>query len=219
MTVTTGARGRAAHPSVDALVVEEGIGIVELGGKRLVAHFLDDDHRRFLIEHLVDGHHRAHLHQRLDHLGRLDGHLVGKIGDRDGLRHMNLVNHRLEGQLEGMLLHRRCYRDCSACHACCPASPSPPVAPRVFSPGRLLAPSFFHWPFLSASFFLLRQPSCRCVAGFRRRLVQGLVFRRPFARGLCGNLLGSPGCLGRDRLFFGILLQARQVGGCVAACS
>ena len=44
------------------LFVEEGIRIIELGGKRLVAKFLDDDHRGFLVEMLVDGHHNPHLH-------------------------------------------------------------------------------------------------------------------------------------------------------------
>jgi hypothetical protein len=63
---------------------KEGIRIVELGGKGLVAHLLDDDHRRFLVEHLVDGDHGAHLHQGLDDFGRLDGHLVGQVGDGNG---------------------------------------------------------------------------------------------------------------------------------------
>ena len=35
-------------------IVNEGIGIVKFGGKGLVAHFLDDNHRRFLIQYLVD---------------------------------------------------------------------------------------------------------------------------------------------------------------------
>ena len=68
---------------------EERSGIVQLGGHRLVAHFLDDDHRRVLVELLVDGDHLAHLHQRLDHLGGLDRHLVRQLGDRDGLRHVH----------------------------------------------------------------------------------------------------------------------------------
>jgi hypothetical protein len=35
----------------------EGFRVVQLGGQRLVAHFLDDDHRRLLVELLVDGDH------------------------------------------------------------------------------------------------------------------------------------------------------------------
>ena len=46
----------------------EGFRVVQLGGQRLVAHFLDDDHRRLLVELLVDGDHLAQLHQLLDDL-------------------------------------------------------------------------------------------------------------------------------------------------------
>ena len=60
---------------------EEGVRIVELGGERRVAHFLDDDHRRLLVELLVDRDHLAELHQLLDDLGRLDRHLVREVGD------------------------------------------------------------------------------------------------------------------------------------------
>ena len=76
-------------------VIEEGIRIVQLGGKRLVAHFLDHDHRRFLVQQLVDGDHRAHLHQDLDDFGGLDRHLVGQIGHGNGFRHMHFADHRL----------------------------------------------------------------------------------------------------------------------------
>ena len=42
---------------------QEGFRVVELGGNRLVAHFLDHDHGRFLVQRLVDGDHLAQLHQ------------------------------------------------------------------------------------------------------------------------------------------------------------
>ena len=75
-------------------VDEHRVGIVELGRLGLVAHFLDDDHRRFLVEHLVDRHHRAELHQRLDHFGGLDRHPVREVGDGDRLGHEDLAHHR-----------------------------------------------------------------------------------------------------------------------------
>ena len=74
--------------------LEEGLGIVELGRLGDVAHFLDHDHRGFLVEHLVDRHHAAQLHQHLDDFGRLDRHLVGQIAHRDGLGHRDLAHHR-----------------------------------------------------------------------------------------------------------------------------
>ncbi|MPN20483.1 hypothetical protein SDC9_167862 [bioreactor metagenome] len=44
---------RRTRDQLDILVfvvlLEEGIRIVQLGSERLVAHFLDDDHRRFLV--------------------------------------------------------------------------------------------------------------------------------------------------------------------------
>ena len=69
--------------------------IVGLGGKCLVAHFLDDDHRRFLVEHLVDRHHLAHLHEGLDDFGRLHAHLVSQIGHRDRFGNGHFTHHGL----------------------------------------------------------------------------------------------------------------------------
>ena len=64
------------------LFLQEGIRVVELGRHGGVAHFLDDDHRRLLVELLVDGDHLAELHQVFDDLGGLDRHLVGEVGHR-----------------------------------------------------------------------------------------------------------------------------------------
>ncbi len=74
------------------LFLEEGFRIVQLGSQRLVAHLLDDDHRRLLVELLVDGDHLAQLHQLLDDLGRLHRHLVGQVGHADGFGNMNLLD-------------------------------------------------------------------------------------------------------------------------------
>jgi hypothetical protein len=70
-------------------------------------HLCDHDHRGLLVEHLIDGHHAAHLHQRLDDLGRLDRHLVREIADGDGLRHHDFAHDRLGGRDE----LRRVFRD------------------------------------------------------------------------------------------------------------
>jgi hypothetical protein len=84
-------------------ILEEGVRVVQLGGNRLVAHFLDHDHRRLLVEDLVDGDHGTHLHHDLDDLDGLDRHLVGKVGDRDGLRHVDFAHDRLGRRLEAAL--------------------------------------------------------------------------------------------------------------------
>ncbi len=81
--------------------LEEGIRIVELGGHRGVAHLLDDDHRGFLVELLVDGDHLAQLHQVLDHLAGLDAHLVRQIGHADGLGDVHFLHLELDRRDEG----------------------------------------------------------------------------------------------------------------------
>ena len=65
----------------DSILHQESIGIVQLGGKWLMPHFLDENHRRFLIEHLIDSDHGAHLHQGLDHFSGLYRHLVRQVGN------------------------------------------------------------------------------------------------------------------------------------------
>ena len=73
---------------------QQRVRIVELGRLRLVAHLLDDDHRRLLVEDLVDRDHRAHLHHRLDDFGGLHGHLVREVADADRLGNRDLAHHR-----------------------------------------------------------------------------------------------------------------------------
>jgi hypothetical protein len=83
-------RGRFSA-GVDCALLDrqEGIRVVELGGDGLVAHFLDHDHRRFLVEHLVDGDHLPSFISVLDDLGRLHRHLVRQVGDGDGFGHQH----------------------------------------------------------------------------------------------------------------------------------
>jgi hypothetical protein len=80
---------------------EVGLRIVELGGLRLVAHFLDDDHRGLLVEHLVDRRHGARLHERLDDLGRLHRHAVRQLAHRNRLGHRDLADQGLRRRSKG----------------------------------------------------------------------------------------------------------------------
>jgi hypothetical protein len=57
-----------------------------------VAHLLDHDHRRLLVQLLVDGDHLAQLHQLLDDLAGLDRHLVRQVGHADGLGHVHFLD-------------------------------------------------------------------------------------------------------------------------------
>ncbi len=82
------------HVLVIAFVHEICIRIVELGGERQMTHFLDHDHRGFLVEYLIDRDHRTHFHQRLDDFRGLDRHFVRKIGHRNGFRHMHFAHDR-----------------------------------------------------------------------------------------------------------------------------
>ena len=82
---------------------EEGIRVVQFGGKCLVAHFLDHDHGRFLVQHLVDGDHRTHLHHDLDDFDGLDRHLVGQVRHRDGFGNVDLANDDFGRRLEAAL--------------------------------------------------------------------------------------------------------------------
>ena len=75
--------------------VQIGFRVVKLGSEGLVPHLLDQNHRSLLIDDLVDGDHRPHLHQHLDDLGRLDRHLVCEIGNGDCFGHMDIAHHRL----------------------------------------------------------------------------------------------------------------------------
>ena len=69
---------------------------------RDVAELLDDDHRGVLIDDLVDGHHHAEPHQRLDEFGGLDRHLLRELPHRDRLGDGDLADHRRGRHLEGV---------------------------------------------------------------------------------------------------------------------
>jgi hypothetical protein len=65
-----------------------------------VAHFFHHDHGGFLVQHLVDGDHLAQLHQLLDDLGCLDGHLVRQFGHGDGFGHVHFMHDGFGRRLE-----------------------------------------------------------------------------------------------------------------------
>ena len=81
---------------VSAVVNQVGVRIIKFCSERQVTHFLNQDHRGFLIEYLVDGNHRSHLHQRLDDFRSLDRHLVRQVRNRDGFRNMHFAYDRLD---------------------------------------------------------------------------------------------------------------------------
>src|SRR5690606_15881058 len=64
---------------------------------------LDDQHRRILVDGLVDRSHDPLLHQLLDEHSGLDAHLLRQIADGDGLRDGDLAHHRGSRFLETML--------------------------------------------------------------------------------------------------------------------
>ena len=70
-------------------VVSKGFWIVQCSHHRFVTHFFHHDHGGILVQGLVHGGHLAQLHQVLDDLRGLDGHLVGQLGHGDGLGHMD----------------------------------------------------------------------------------------------------------------------------------
>jgi hypothetical protein len=99
MTVTTGAR-EVFELGVLALVGQQRFRIVLGGSEGLVAHLFHQDHRGFLVQHLVDGAHLAQLHQLLDDLGCLHRHLVRQFGHGDGFRNVDVLDDRLGRGLE-----------------------------------------------------------------------------------------------------------------------
>ena len=83
--VTTGGRAgsSAPAPSVCACFVLDRRFLEQDGG---VAHLLDDEHGRVLVDRLVDRGHDAHVHHGLDDFVGLDGHALRQLGDRDRSR-------------------------------------------------------------------------------------------------------------------------------------
>ena len=86
---------------LDALqVVLDLIFLEQLGA---VAQLFDHQHRGVALDRLIDRRHDAQVHQHLDHLGRLDRHLLRQLGHRDGLAERHLALDRRGGHLEAVL--------------------------------------------------------------------------------------------------------------------
>ena len=144
-------RAAAARPACVARVsASSASGSSSLAAMRLVAHFLDHDHRRFLVEHLVDGDHLAQLHQRLDDLGRLDRHLVRELGHGDRLRHRRSRGRSARPAPTGAGASpspRPCAPWRAALRAAASRRHAPPVvSPRILSARRRAASSWNTWP-------------------------------------------------------------------------
>src|SRR5581483_3546285 len=76
------------------------LDLVFLEELRGVTQLLDHEHRRVLIDRLIDGRHDAHVHEHLDDLGRLDGHLLRQLRDRDRLADTDLAHDGRGGHFE-----------------------------------------------------------------------------------------------------------------------
>ncbi len=76
------------------LRLQRGFRVGVLGANRVMAQFLDHQHRGVVVDGLVDGRHDAHLEQRLDHLGTLDGHLLGQVGDQVAVAYHDVAHDR-----------------------------------------------------------------------------------------------------------------------------
>ena len=74
--------------------------IIRLGGFGGVAHFTDENHRGFLIEHLIDGDHRSHFHHHLDNLSGFNGHFLREFTNADGLRNQHFADNGFGRRLE-----------------------------------------------------------------------------------------------------------------------
>ena len=74
-----------------------------LAQHRRMAHLLDHQHGRILLDHLIDRRHDAHVHHDLDDFGRLDRHLLGKFGHGHRLADRDLAHDALRRTLEAVL--------------------------------------------------------------------------------------------------------------------
>ncbi len=68
-----------------------------------MAHLLDDEDRRVLVERLVDRHHHAHLHERLDDLGAFYGHARRELAHGDRLADLDVAHDGRRRALEHVL--------------------------------------------------------------------------------------------------------------------
>ena len=82
--VTTGARGSSLAAAAFLLGLERLLD-VEGDVLDLILELARQQHRRVVVEHLVDGRHHAHVDELLEHLAGLDAHRPGEVADRDHL--------------------------------------------------------------------------------------------------------------------------------------
>ena len=75
---------------------------VFLAQYRRMPHLLDHENGRVLLDHLVDGRHHAHVHERLDDLGGLHGHFLREFADGDRLGNRDLANDACRRHFETM---------------------------------------------------------------------------------------------------------------------
>ena len=57
-----------------------------------VTQLLHDDHRGFLVQHLIDGYHIAHFHQSFDNLSGFYRHFLSQRTHGNGLGHHHLMH-------------------------------------------------------------------------------------------------------------------------------
>ena len=63
----------------------------------LVPHFFGDERGGFLVQHLVDGDHRAEFHHDFDEFARLDAHFLCEFANGDGFRDADFARDRGDG--------------------------------------------------------------------------------------------------------------------------
>ena len=164
-----------------------------------MAHFLDDDHRRLLVQNLVDRDHRPHLHHDLDDFDRLHRHLVRQIGHRNGFRHMHFAHDDIGWRLEAALTIIR--------RMTVLLVPVATTLPGTAQIGRAC---------LDARFSAVVVASVATLLGILARrirpLVQGSLLAGRFLRlGLsCSHLTRLFGHLGRLGRYLGLLTHADQ---------
>ena len=65
-----------------------------------VAHLLSDENGRLRLDRLIDGRHDPQIHEDFDDFGRLDRHLLRKLGNGDRLPDRHFTTHRGCGHLK-----------------------------------------------------------------------------------------------------------------------
>ena len=79
------------HLLFQLIFLEQDIGVPQ---------FFGDQRRGFLIEQLVDGHHRAHLHHHFDQIAGLDAHFLRQIAHGNRFGNTHFTRHRRYRLLE-----------------------------------------------------------------------------------------------------------------------